>query len=74
MPATANNSPPEPLLVDAFTAARMLGISQRTLWKLTKAGEVTHVPIGRRVLYDPGDLRAYCEAQKRHATSGPMAG
>lgn len=40
-----------PLLVDAIEAARLLGISPRTLWDLTKSGDVKAKRIGRRVLY-----------------------
>jgi excisionase family DNA binding protein len=40
-----------PLLVDAHEAARLLGISERTLWTLTQRGEVRCKKIGRRTLY-----------------------
>jgi excisionase family DNA binding protein len=41
----------EPLLVDAITAARLLGISPRTLWQLTADGAIRCRRVGRRVLY-----------------------
>lgn len=53
-----------PLLVGAKEAARSLGISERTLWSLTKRAKVPHVRLGRRVLYDPDDLRAWVQGLK----------
>ena len=54
-----------PLLLGTRRAAAVLGLSERTLWRLTKSGEVPHVRIGRRVLYDPDDLRAWVESLKK---------
>lgn len=59
----------EPLLIDCTTAAKMLSISERTLWAYTKEGKIPHVRLGRRVLYDPEDLRAWRDQNKRHAIS-----
>jgi excisionase family DNA binding protein len=53
------------LLIDARTAARMLGVSPRTLWKLTDIGELPHVRIGRRVLYCPQQLLAWIELRSK---------
>lgn len=52
------------LLVNSNIAARLLSISPRTLFDLTKSGEVPHVRIGRLVRYDPADLTAWIEQQK----------
>ena len=41
------------LLISVPEAAKTLGISTRTLFDLTKRGEVPCVRIGRRVLYLP---------------------
>jgi len=54
----------KPLLLNARRAAAALSISPRLLWQLTKDGQVPHVRIARRVLYDPADLRAWIEARK----------
>jgi excisionase family DNA binding protein len=54
----------QPLLLGAREAARALAVSARTLWALTKSGEVPHVRVGRRVLYDPQDLRAWVDRLK----------
>ncbi|MHC4563395.1 MAG: helix-turn-helix domain-containing protein, partial [Planctomycetota bacterium] len=40
-------------------------LSERTLWGLTKRGNIRCVRVGRRVLYDPADLRAFIEDRKR---------
>ena len=52
------------LLIGAREAAKALAISERTLWELTNSGDVPHVRIGRRVLYDPDDLRAWIDPRK----------
>lgn len=46
-------------LLSTKEAATRLGISERKLWELTNRAEVPSVRIGRRVLYDPQDLREY---------------
>lgn len=63
----ADKSETEPLLWNARQASKALGISDRTLWTMTKAGTIPHVPIGHRVLYDPEDLRAWINRNKRNA-------
>jgi excisionase family DNA binding protein len=57
-----------PLLVDAREAARLLSVSARTLWRLTKDGEVPSVRIGRRVLFAPDALRAWVAVKVRVPT------
>jgi excisionase family DNA binding protein len=53
------------LLLTPPEAARALAISQRTLWGLTKAGEIRCVRInGWTVRYYPQDLKAWIEKQK----------
>jgi excisionase family DNA binding protein len=63
----AGASPPmppnEPLLVDVPAASKLLGISDRTLWSMTKAGEVPCVRLRRRVLYAPQALRDWVAAR-----------
>jgi excisionase family DNA binding protein len=59
---TTTGKPTAPaLLVDAREAARLLGISTRTLWTLTDRGELPAVRIGSRVLYRVEALRQYAE-------------
>jgi len=53
-------SPPKPLLLSARDAAKLLAVSERTLWGLTHPrGPIPVVKIGRAVRYDPCDLEAY---------------
>ena len=61
MTVTRNDSP---LLVDAKRAAAMLGIGIRTLWSITKEGELPHVRIRRRVLYSVDDLKRWIVQHK----------
>lgn len=46
----------EPLALRAKDAARALGIGERQLWSLTKAGKIPHVRIGRSVVYHVASL------------------
>jgi len=52
------------LLVTSREAARLLSISERTLWELAKTRKVKRVKIGRSVRYHINDLEAWIEAQK----------
>lgn len=47
------------LTVDA--TAKMLCVSPRTIWTLTQEGALACVRIGRRVLYDPSDVRTFVD-------------
>ncbi len=58
------NAPPSRLLLSARDAATALSIGPRKLWELTNTKAILCVRIGRRVLYDPGDLRAYIDERK----------
>jgi excisionase family DNA binding protein len=44
-------------------AARALGISERTLWTLTKQGRVPHLRFGKAVRYPVHLLRTWMEQQ-----------
>ena len=54
---------PAPLALRPKDAARALGIGQRKLWELTKAGEIPHVKIGTCTLYPVDELRAWLSSQ-----------
>ena len=59
-----NEPLPPPLLITGREAARLLGISFRTLFTMTKRGDVPRVSVGRgSVRYSPDDLRAYIDRQ-----------
>ena len=54
----------EAMLLSARQVAKLLNISERTLFSLTKAGEITAVRFGRNVRYDPRDLDAWIQSAK----------
>ena len=57
-------------LLNERQAARVLGVSPRTLWGLAARGEVPFVRVGKTAKwYDPNDLRAHCE--RNRVTSTP---
>lgn len=60
--------PPEQLLVDVPTAAKLLAIGKRTLWRLSDSGEIPPIKIGRAVRYAVADLEGFI-ARRR----GPAA-
>jgi len=64
----SDNSPDaggEPLAVNAKQAAAMLGISPRTLWTLTNASKISHIRIGRRVVYRVDALKSWLERSEK---------
>jgi excisionase family DNA binding protein len=61
--------PKPPILVDSREAARLLSISPRKLWELTKSGEIPSLRIGRAVRYRMADIEAWTERQA--ATAAP---
>lgn len=52
----------EPLLVSEESAAVMLGVSPRTVWKLGKEGRIVTGRIGRRKNYSVASLKAYAQS------------
>jgi hypothetical protein len=59
--ATTKTIAPAPLLVDACEAARILSVSERTLWSLTNTGVLQCVRINRAKRYAMADLTAYVD-------------
>jgi excisionase family DNA binding protein len=60
----------EPMLLTVRQAAKVLSISERTLWTLTKTGAIPAVRFGgRNVRYDPADLRRWIEHAKNSEKS-----
>lgn len=71
--APETETPPiPPLLVTSRDAARMLCVSERTLWGLTARGGVPCVRLGRAVRYAVADLAAYVE--RLRGDRGPLEG
>jgi excisionase family DNA binding protein len=55
----------QPVLLIQRQAAKFLAISEKTLYNLTRCGQIPVVRIGKRgVRYDPADLRAWVERSK----------
>lgn len=55
------------LLLTCREAAETLAISQRTLFTLTKTGQLAAVRIGRGVRYAMSDLEKFIASQRTHA-------
>lgn len=53
-----------PQLLPPRDAARAMSISERTLFTLTKRGDLPAVRIGRSVRYDPADLQRFIDQAK----------
>lgn len=53
-----------PRLLKPDEAADVLAVSSRTLWALTKAGDVPAVRIGTQWRYDLGDLQEWIRGRK----------
>ena len=70
---TISSYPPQevaesnPLALRPRDAARTLGLSERTLWSLTKQGKVPFVRIGKAVRYPVHLLRKWLEEQAQAA-------
>ncbi len=63
-----NSSTTPKLLLRSEEAAGVLAISPRTLWSLTKAGELRCVRIGKKsIRYCVSDLEKYIERRKQDA-------
>ncbi len=53
-----------PLLLTPRQAAKVLAVSERTLWTLTKTKKVRCVRLGRSVRYHTADLEELIDRQK----------
>ena len=56
-------------LLQPREAAQSLGICERTLYALTKRGELPVIRIGRAVRYSVDDIRAWIEKSKKFSES-----
>ena len=57
----------EPMLLSPREAAKALSICERTLYGLTKSGQLPALKIGRAVRYGVDDLRAWIERSKKNS-------
>jgi len=51
-------------LITYRAAARILGVTERTLWTIMNRGDLPAVRFGRNVRIDPTDLRAFIDRSK----------
>jgi excisionase family DNA binding protein len=58
-------------LLDAKETAKILNISERSLWTLTNNGTIPHIRFGRSIRYDPSDLARWITKQKRKSAGKP---
>jgi len=56
----------QPLLVNAATAAKLLGISERNLWQLKKDGNIPVVKIGKLTKYHIPSLQKWIEENTKN--------
>ena len=60
--------------LDTARAAEYLGLGKSTLDKLRlNGGGPVYSQFGKRVIYDPADLDAWCAKHKRASTSASLA-
>ena len=56
------------VLIKRDDAAKMLAVSVRKLWSLTKGGEIPVIQIGKSVRYDPDDIHRYVAKNRTGGT------
>ena len=66
---TPNPNREMPLLVTARQAAKLLSISERTLWSLTNEGELPAVKIGKSVRYSVKVLETWIADQSKQSSA-----
>lgn len=60
--ASPPSAVPEPLAVNVKEAARMLAVSERTIWTLAKTGRIKSKKIGGRTVFPFDSLRSFLDA------------
>lgn len=61
---------PEPLAVNVKEAARLLAISERTIWTLAKTGRIKAKKIGGRTVFPLDSLRSFLYALDDEPAAG----
>ena len=67
---SAPKAPAEPLALRPIQASETLGVSLSTLERLTRAGEIESVSIGRCRVYEVEVLKAYLQSRRESAKGG----
>ena len=65
---------PEPPLVSPRQAARLLSVSERTLYAFTRNGTIPVVRLGRSVRYSLDDLREWIRSRSEKKCGNPPNG
>jgi excisionase family DNA binding protein len=60
-----------PLSVGLEDAAKLIGISGRTLWTMVDRGEVPHVKLGGRLLFRVESLDKWLEEREQASSKPP---
>lgn len=68
---TTTTTTDRPMLLRPKDAAKMLALSERTLFALTRAGLLPCVRVGKSVRYDPADLAEWVQKAKAAPLPGP---
>jgi excisionase family DNA binding protein len=63
-------APADALLWGPARAAKALGISERSLWTLTRRGAIPHVKLGRSVRYSPRALQDWVDGRSGRGGAG----
>ncbi len=66
-------SPPPPLALRPRKAAEVLGISESTLDRLTRAGAIPHAKVGSIVLYPTAALKRWLADRTADVKGGDVA-
>ena len=65
---------PKPVVVEPLLtydlAAKVLRVTDRTVWTLVNEGQLPAIRFGRSVRIDPADLRAFIDQSKRGEIGG----
>jgi excisionase family DNA binding protein len=63
------NGKPGVLLLTPREVAEALRISERSLWTITRRGEIASIRVGRLVRYSPADVQSWIDARRRTAAA-----
>ena len=64
MPKSERTENVEHIGVSAAKAAAMIGVCERTIWKLAKEGAIRSVRIGTRCIFSVQSLREFVDGKK----------
>ena len=62
-----------PHLMSADDVGQCLGVTGQTVHRIRRRGHLPGVPVGKFIMYDPSDVRAFIENQKTGGHDGHAA-